>query len=342
MYEEWSDSRVVTIYSLEDIQSMRMTRDASDEYTLCVATHYNGEKYWYQIDDSGNCSEVLLLSDHNKNWLNDCYNACVNNIPSPYSMEYCVYQAKNKLDNAINNNQIYDVGQSSDEYYGLWLFFSLLEENYRQAILLEIDIVNLAMAFVDVAEQAYVLAHNISMLVDAVQIHYSVQLMSGLYAARSFGLLTDAQAFNEGITDVVTYTGPRPTWRQSEIYASTTLYTSDCGYLYNQSYKLDANGKFVRAQYGELGSIRPDFYNELTEHCVDIKNYTVTTTSGRNNLVNNVVNQYDNRINILPASTKYEVVVDVRGQSWSQDMLDDILSRITQRTNGKVAVSFVK
>lgn len=51
---------------------------------------------------------------------------------------------------------------------------------------------------------------------------------------------------------------------------------------------------------------------------------------------------YDNRINILPASTKYEVVVDVRGQSWSQDMLDDILSRITQRTNGKVAVSFVK
>lgn len=33
---------------------------------------------------------------------------------------------------------------------------------------------------------------------------------------------------------------------------------------------------------------------------------------------------YDNCINILPASTKYEVVVDVRGQSWSQDMLDDI------------------
>lgn len=53
-------------------------------------------------------------------------------------------------------------------------------------------------------------------------------------------------------------------------------------------------------------------------------------------------NQYNQRISILPDNTNYEVVIDVRGQEWTQDMLDDIVTRITQRTNGEVTVSFMK
>ena len=102
------------------------------------------------------------------------------------------------------------------------------------------------------------------------------------------------------------------------------------------------DGQLTEVSWGTSGSIRPDFYNQLTGHCVDIKNYTITTSSGRNSLVNNVVNQYNQRISILPDNTNYEVVIDVRGQEWTQDMLDDIVTRITQRTNGEVTVSFMK
>jgi hypothetical protein len=55
-----------------------------------------------------------------------------------------------------------------------------------------------------------------------------------------------------------------------------------------------------------------------------------------------VCSDEDQRISILPDNTNYEVVIDVRGQEWTQDMLDDIVTRITQRTNGEVTVSFMK
>lgn len=102
------------------------------------------------------------------------------------------------------------------------------------------------------------------------------------------------------------------------------------------------NGKLTKVDWGTSGSIRPDFYNQMTGHCVDIKNYTIITSAGRNSLVNNVVNQYNHRATILPSGTNYEVVIDVRGQDWTQDMLDDIVNRIAQRTSGKVIVSFMK
>ena len=340
-YQEWSDSHVVTIYAPTDIKSLRMTRDVSDEFTLCVATLYNGEKYWYQIDDYGNYSDVLLLSAYNKNWLNNSYNDYVENGGSPYSIEYCVYQAKIKLNNAIANNQIYDVSQSSDEYFGLWLYFSLLEANYREAILLVVQGVNTMMTFVSLANQAYVLANNIHVLANTLSVHNSAQFMSGSYAVSTYNTMTNVQAVSQGITDITTYTGARPTWIQSEIYAASTRFNLSLGYKYNQSFKM-IDGQLTEVSWGTSGSIRPDFYNQLTGHCVDIKNYTITTSSGRNSLVNNVVNQYNQRISILPDNTNYEVVIDVRGQEWTQDMLDDIVTRITQRTNGEVTVSFMK
>lgn len=58
-------------------------------------------------------------------------------------------------------------------------------------------------------------------------------------------------------------------------------------------------------------------------------------------MVNNVISQYNQRISMFPADTNYEVVIDVRGQSWSQAMLDDVTNRIRQLSNGEIIVSFI-
>ena len=58
-------------------------------------------------------------------------------------------------------------------------------------------------------------------------------------------------------------------------------------------------------------------------------------------MVNNVVNQYNKRISILPSDATYEVVIDVRGQDYTQEMLDDIVTKITQKSNGEIIVSFI-
>ena len=76
-------------------------------------------------------------------------------------------------------------------------------------------------------------------------------------------------------------------------------------------------------------------------YCVDIKNYTVTTQSGRDSLVRNVADQYNKRVLIFPNDTSFEVVIDVRGQAWTQEMLDDITHRIIEQTNGNMTVSFM-
>ena len=74
--------------------------------------------------------------------------------------------------------------------------------------------------------------------------------------------------------------------------------------MINKSFKLNTNNILTEAAYGELNSVRPDFYNERTGHCVDIKNYTITTVSGRNNLVNNV-NSWGDFWNIfIPKNSK--------------------------------------
>lgn len=336
----WSDSHIIIIYSSTDVYSLRMTRDTTNEFTLCVATLYNGEKYWYQIDDNGDYSDVLLLSDENINLINETYN---NYTPfcNPFSTEYCVYQARQKLDYAIENNQLYNVTESSDEYNGLWMYFSLLEIQYREATALLLQGVNTLMTLVNVVNQAYILANNISVLANTIIYNNASQYMSGTYAIASFGNITNLQAVEQGITDVTIYSGQRPTWQQTEAYLASTRFLVVSGYKYNQSYVFVDN-KLKKVSWGTPNSIRPDFYNEATGHFIDVKNYTVTTSSGRDSLINNVVNQYKNRINYLPEYHTYEVVIDVRGQNWTQDMLNEIVAKISEKTNGEIIISFIK
>jgi len=66
----------------------------------------------------------------------------------------------------------------------------------------------------------------------------------------------------------------------------------------------------------------------------------VTTSSGQSNLVSNVSNQINKRINDLPAGTKQTVVIDVRGQNVSRDVLRGIKNGINEKTNGTAEIIF--
>ena len=340
----WTDDCVVLICALNDVKSMKFTRDPSDTFTLCIVTLYNNEKYWYQLADTGESSNILLISESNIDLLEEAYNSHIENGSNPFSTEYCVYLAKVKVDAKIAEGELYPVPESSDEYNGLWLHFSLREIQYRGAIALAVEGLNTFTTLLSAANQAYILSLNIQLLANATATHTAVQYFSAITAAEAFDTITDVQAVNLGITDIVpanNYVGARPTWRQSELFLSYSRFTYELGYTCNKAYEF-RDGNLFETTYGAANSIRPDFYNKTTKHFVEVKNYTITTANGRNSLVYNVVNQYNDRLNKLPSGTTYEVFIDVRGQAWTQAMLDDIYDRITQQTNGEIIVNFIK
>jgi len=66
----------------------------------------------------------------------------------------------------------------------------------------------------------------------------------------------------------------------------------------------------------------------------------VTTSSGRSNLIRNVSKQINKRISDLPEQTKQTVIIDVRGQNVTRDVLRDIKQKINERTNGAGEIIF--
>ena len=123
----------------------------------------------------------------------------------------------------------------------------------------------------------------------------------------------------------------RPTWRQSELDAATEF----PGYADQKSF---INGKEV--SYGTKGSVRPDYYKE--GFSVDIKNYNIENASGRSNLARNIEKQYYQRIENLPNGTKQSVMIDIRGQSVSDEVLSELYDEIMRRTNNGVEILFKK
>lgn len=121
----------------------------------------------------------------------------------------------------------------------------------------------------------------------------------------------------------------RPSWRQSEIDVKNDFPE----YNAQKSFK---DGKEV--PYGEKGSSRPDLYQ--TGHSIEVKNYKITTSSGQSRLVNNVSKQVEKRLSDLPSGTKQSVIIDIRGQNVSDEILDGLYEKIMNKTNGKVDIRF--
>ncbi|CAF1899097.1 ribonuclease YeeF family protein [Bacillus subtilis] len=121
----------------------------------------------------------------------------------------------------------------------------------------------------------------------------------------------------------------RPSWRQSEVDVGKDY----PGYKDQVSFK-----ERIEVKHGTKDSSRPDFYN--TGHSIEVKNYKLTTSSGRSNLVRIVSNQFNKRIKDLPEGTKQTVIIDVRGQTVSRDILRDVKRKIDERTDNKAEVIF--
>jgi len=119
----------------------------------------------------------------------------------------------------------------------------------------------------------------------------------------------------------------RPTWRKSEVDVGKTL--EQQGFKPQVSFK---DG--VDVPYGTKGSTRPEFYKEGT--AVEVKNYNVETSQGRSSLVRNVSNQAKHRAQNLPANTKQQVHLDVRGQNVSRAELNKTVDRIVEKSDGAV------
>ena len=134
--------------------------------------------------------------------------------------------------------------------------------------------------------------------------------------------VADDEIFGEG-------NNSRPTWRQSELDAAEDFPDYD-------AQKSFVNGEEV--PYGTKGSVRPDYYKD--GFSVDIKNYNIESTNGRNNLVRNIEKQYYQRIDNLPKGTKQTIMIDVRGQNVSDTALNALYNDIMQRMNNDVEIMF--
>ena len=120
-----------------------------------------------------------------------------------------------------------------------------------------------------------------------------------------------------------------PTWRQSEL---------DVGKDY-EGY--DAQKSFINGEevpYGTKGSVRPEFYKN--GRSVEVKNYNVETSSGRNSLINNVSSQIKKRLTNLPEGTEQTVVIDVRGQEYNLEILRDIKNKIIEKSGYNAEILF--
>jgi toxin YqcG len=57
-------------------------------------------------------------------------------------------------------------------------------------------------------------------------------------------------------------------------------------------------------------------------------------------LIRNVSNQVSKRLKDLPPNTKQTIIIDVRGQNVTNDVLRSIRNEIIENTSGKVEIRF--
>ncbi|MGG3045644.1 WXG100 family type VII secretion target [Bacillus anthracis] len=127
----------------------------------------------------------------------------------------------------------------------------------------------------------------------------------------------------------------RPHWRESEKHAEGMY--PEPKYSDQVSFK---NREEV--PYGTKGSTRPDRYSHEAGHSIEVKNYNVMTSSGRRSLINIVVKQFEDRLKHLPEGSNQTVVIDVRGQDATREILKQIREEINQRTFGQAEIIIKK
>lgn len=105
---------------------------------------------------------------------------------------------------------------------------------------------------------------------------------------------------------------------------------------------------FVNGQekpYGTKGSSRFDLYKSDSlfsgQKTIEVKNYDVSSKTGQNRLIRNVVEQTNKGIKNLP-NTSREIVIDVRGQNVSNGTMNYIKNSIISQISEPVEVTFLR
>ena len=75
---------------------------------------------------------------------------------------------------------------------------------------------------------------------------------------------------------------------------------------------------------------------------IEVKNYNVTNSSGRNSMIRIISNQVNQRIIHLPSGTKQTIIIDIRGQQVTNDVVRQIRSSILNKCNTDVIIQFMR
>ena len=92
------------------------------------------------------------------------------------------------------------------------------------------------------------------------------------------------------------------------------------------------DGKQVPAN--TTGATRPDVVvqnSNGTVHAIEVKNYNLAQSSNRRTLLNELERQVTSRLDNLPAGSTQEIVLDVRGRGFSDELIDYVVKAIQGR-----------
>ncbi len=121
----------------------------------------------------------------------------------------------------------------------------------------------------------------------------------------------------------------RPTWQAAQASPADDL--SGFGFESEPSY---VGG--IRVRYGTKGSVRPDYASERMRLSADVKRYDVNTAQGRWRLEKDIVSQVGDRARNLPEGMRQGLVIDIRGQQLSDKLLQRMINRIEEKSNGLI------
>lgn len=82
------------------------------------------------------------------------------------------------------------------------------------------------------------------------------------------------------------------------------------------------------------GATRPDVVVNNpngTIKAIEVKNYNLSHSSNRNTLLNELERQVSSRVHNLPAGSTQEIVLDVRGRGFTNELINSTISSIRQR-----------
>ena len=247
----------------------------------------------------------------------------------------CFHFAKTLVDVFVDEGKI---AAGSAEYYGIWAYNGNSACEISDRLSLDFTLISLFYSGFQYGFTTIMSLQATQLSTGQVKTFNSSSYNNAVKSQQAISDITDDAAVTLGKTDAVSNLGKRRSWRGSEMRAAED-YTLEDGFQYNKSYTL-VDGKLTATTHGAAGSQRPDFYNEATNRLVEVKNYNITTATGRNNLAKNIAAQYNKRREMFPtADIRFEV--DIYGQAYTRSMLDDVRNRVENLLGTHEMVKFM-